>query len=1390
MSKVITDEKIKLSIEINGNSAQKDLLELEKSTRKLNESNKSLLIEKRRLEAQGKRDTAEYKALTASIKANNAAIDSNKEKMKVLQGQIGITGLTLTQLRQKATVLRASLANMIPGTEDFRRYQAELGQVNARIGELTGRAAQARFSLGSMADGFNRYQALAFSFVATLTGMVLSIQKIIDINGKLSDAQSDVMKTTGMTKDEVNELTKSFGLFKTRTARLELLELSTEAGRLGIEGVDNVRAFVEQANKLKVALGDDLSTEAIREVGKMTNVYRVGEATGKDFAGAMDALGSSINEVAASGANQAGFLVDYLKRQAGIAVQAKLSAADNIGYAATFDEIGQSVEVSATAMNKVWMDMFTNPGRYAKIAGMSIKDFNTLLTTDSNEAMIKFLEGLKGNDEGLQVMLESLKDLEVGGARGTQALSALANNTELLRKRQITSNEAMMESTSLTAEYDLKNNNLAATLEKLQKRIMGFFSSEGFIKWLESAVNWIAEFVGAVDSADTSAKTWRNGIVITAKVLAVILAALVTNVAWQKLVVLWTMRNTQATWLYTLGVKARAVAEGFSIVVTQAYAATTMLLRGNIIGATQALRVMTATMLTTPWGLLLAGVAAVVVAYKMFSDSSEKVNVSQKAFAKIQQEVASGVKAEKENLMQLLTIAKDKNETDQVRLNAIKQIKEQYPGLLDFLTLENVNTDKVTAAINRYIGALNNKLQLEAIDAELKASKQRALQKEQTDLNEYSKWYDGIWKTLTFNRTGAMSDQVVSAIQRQSSDIADETDLQGDLLKKREELMRKMLGDTPSEAGGTPTPTAVPIDDKAAKKAEDARKKRLEELKKSGEERLRIERELEDEILKNMDESYRKEWQLEQTNWTRRIQDLQSRLVSEADIEEALRKSKNTKLSAEERAFWSKQADAWITNNKHTQGIIETAEQTHKIKLSTIQEKAGKDEIAQAKADFEAKKVLRQTQFLEELNALNLTEEERERRKKAFQEKELTEEEKFLRELLAKYDIIVQKGNFEGFDLSLLTPEQVKAFELEAQKVGLTLQELINKKAELSGSPTATNAELLGISDSSKDIFGFTKDNWQQFYTNLEQGKFGIDEMIFAVSALTNMWAQYGQFLAANENAQLRRFEKNNDTKKRSLKNQLDNGIINQVQYKRALESLDNQVEKKRAELAYKQAKREKAISIASAISGTAMAVVGALGNKPWTPFNFALAGMVGAMGALQLATIISTPLPAKGYEDGLYPTVKREQDGKLFKATGGTQPMRSGLYRRSTILVGEGPGDDPEMVIAKKDYARIPPKVQNLLMNEIRGIRGFENGYYDSKGVMQVPADASPSGSNQNDEIMLMLLANLSENNALLRDLRDKGVIGKFMPRDYESMKNFEEANKLFTQQKLKYTK
>lgn len=49
MAKTITDEQMKLSIIINGDSAQKELFDLEKSTRALTESNKGLLLQKQLL---------------------------------------------------------------------------------------------------------------------------------------------------------------------------------------------------------------------------------------------------------------------------------------------------------------------------------------------------------------------------------------------------------------------------------------------------------------------------------------------------------------------------------------------------------------------------------------------------------------------------------------------------------------------------------------------------------------------------------------------------------------------------------------------------------------------------------------------------------------------------------------------------------------------------------------------------------------------------------------------------------------------------------------------------------------------------------------------------------------------------------------------------------------------------------------------------------------------------------------------------------------------------------------------------------------------------------------------------------------------------------------------
>jgi TP901 family phage tail tape measure protein len=99
---------------------------------------------------------------------------------------------------------------------------------------------------------------------------------------------------------------------------------------------------------------------------------------------------------------------------------------------------------------------------------------------------------------------------------------------------------------------------------------------------------------------------------------------------------------------------------------------------------------------------------------------------------------------------------------------------------------------------------------------------------------------------------------------------------------------------------------------------------------------------------------------------------------------------------------------------------------------------------------------------------------------------------------------------------------------------------------------------------------------------------------------------------------------------------------------------LDKKFDDKKKALALKQAKRDKAMKIASAIMGTAQAIVQALTAGPIA--GPILAGLMAGLGAAQIATIASTPLPM---------------------ADGGI------AFGPTNALVGEYPGakNDPEVV-------------------------------------------------------------------------------------------------------------
>ncbi len=1418
MAKTISDEVIKLSIIIDGNVAQKELFEIEKSTRKLNEENKALLLQQKLLEKQGKKDTEQYKLLTATIKQNTTEIANNKAKMAQLQEQIGLTGLTINQLNQKATILRATLRGLVPGSADYNRYEKELQQVTNRLNELRGKAQAAKFSLSSIADSFNRYQALAVSVVATLTGVVFSIQKMIDYNGKLSDAQANVMKTTKMTKQEVDELGKSFGLLETRTSRINLYKIAEQGGRLGIPK-EEIADFVRNMDVAAVALGDSFTggvDQVAEKLGKIKFLFKETKDLGIDSAYA--SIGSAINELGADGVASEANIAEFTTRIGSLTDVLKPTVQETLALGAAFEESGIEAEVSARAYNIFMKQASTEASKFAQVMGISKKSVEDMINTNPLNFMLEFSRGLNGMNA--TEVAKTLDFLGVNADGANKVVGAMGNNFDRFNELIKLSNTSFQEGTSLINEYNVKNENLAATLEKIGKKVSGWFSSEAFTNWLGEAVLWFAKFIGATQDADGSVSRFRAGLVLTIKIFTIIAASMLSYRASLQLIALYTNGVTQATTLMNIAQKANALTGGILKAVFHGLQIVYYQLTIQTERATIAQQKFNLATKSNPIGLIIGLLAGLVATYVLFNKETNKAIEREKNLTDVRSNAKKAVQEEKANIENLLKVARDETQSKENRISAINRLNEISPELLGNLKLETINTLEAKKAIDAYLVSLDKKAMKEAfankrvelaekvIDA--KSNKEKStyggfFQGQNTDFEKtFEDEQRGITtlKKLSMNWNSAKMDayreyrqSIIDAkleLKELSEEEAKFLKNNADLYVNPDETNTKSNYNVPGETG---TSSAAKNPNSSA--AEIA-KLRLENERKFADEYLKIQRQIEDDAIAIMEDGYEKENAIEALRYKRELEDLSRTKVNKeelARLDEEISKAKEakdmTKYNAllEIKKYWSERN---IQIDEKMQELTEGKFTIHQKKLAIIQEKGAKTQIEKEKEAYDRAKILRETKFQEQLAALGNNEKAKEKLTKEFNKNELEIEEKFLNELIQKLNDIIKTGKFEKIDLDLLTPEQVDTFTKEAEKLGLSLQELINKRNALVNGQTENNAEALGVSNTSTDILGFTSENWDQFFSNLEKGKFGIDEMAFAVGALTNMYSMYNDFLTKNEESQLRNYQRSTDIKKRRLKQQLDQGLINQRQYKQGVEKIDEDLEKKKLDIEYKQAKRQKLIAAMNIINSTAQAIIGIWAQFPKFDFGATAAimsGVVGALGALQLATVLKQPLPSRGAEKGLYNPeyIKRSQDGKVFKNTG-TTSMKTGAFSKPTLLVGEGPGDMPEMVIDKRSFARISPSVKEALIRELNGVRGFENGFYDNLGRYNIPVGNEPKpNNNNNDDLILMLMGVVKENTETMRDLRENGVIGKFFRDDKRSMKEIEQGIKEYLELKDK---
>ena len=445
---------------LNSEQAKKEITALEKKVEDLKH---------KRQQALDAGDTKSWQKL-------NKEVDKHETKLKSMQGRLERINKTLDnmsaagpkELKDTIKDINALLNSgaIERGSAQWDSLTASLKQANTELAKIKNETKASQSAWQKFTKFLNDSWGGLAMILGSITGLTMTMRKAVQDYAAMEEEMANVRKYTGLASEGVAELNEDLKKIDTRTSREELNQLAGSAGRLGISSKDAILEFVDAADKIKVALGDDLGEGAVDQIGKLAMAFGEDERMG--LRGAMLATGSAVNELAQNSSAQAGYLVDFTARVAGFGKQLGLTQAQIMGFGAVMDENMLRDEMASTAFGNMLTKMQTDTEKFARIAGMEVKEFTRLLNEDANQAILNLADSLRSQDP--QTMMKMLDDMGLDGARAVGVLSTMADKIDDVRERQRLATEAYKEGNSVVKEFGVMNNTVQAHLDKCKKK--------------------------------------------------------------------------------------------------------------------------------------------------------------------------------------------------------------------------------------------------------------------------------------------------------------------------------------------------------------------------------------------------------------------------------------------------------------------------------------------------------------------------------------------------------------------------------------------------------------------------------------------------------------------------------------------------------------------------------------------------------------------------------------------------------------------------------------------------------------------------------------------------------------------------------------------------------
>lgn len=707
------------------------------------------------------------------IDRTNVDIKETKRQMQLVNNTMAnLKTSSIRDLEYSIKALNQQMHGMERGTEQFKQMELKAKQLKAELQAVRAEGVAQESWIKRSADWFNRMQGIAFGAVAAISGITFTVKKCVEEYAKMDDEMTNVRKYTGQAAEEVERMNEDFKKMDTRTPRQKLNQLAEDAGRLGITSTAAVEEFVDGADKTNVALGDDLGDKAVSQIGKLAQMF--GEDKTKGLRGAMLATGSAVNELAQNSSASAGYLVDFTARVAGVGKQAGFTQAQIMGLASVLDQNMQQDETAATAVQNLLAKMFQDSSKFAKIAGLNVKDFAKTLKEDANGALLQFLAAMraKGGFADLAPMFEEMK---MDGSRATGVLTVLADKLDDIKTAQNLANEAYSEGTSVLNEFETQNESVQAQLDKASKKFLDLSIELG--QKLYPAARYC---ISAASLGVRALSTLVDFVKDYWRILIVLTAAIVTYTAVSKAKLI--AEKAQMAWLniMILREKAHLVLVGLKTSALKTMAIVQMALTREIKLTTAAQMLWNKVLLANPITAVIAVVAGLTAAIVTLSKETSTAEQAQRDYNDAVTDANKQAAEEEASIMRLVSAIQSNTTAESDRKAALEELNGKLMREhLGNITEEAVRTGQATRQIQSYIDMMKKKIVIDGLQKKLAES--IAKQAEDEDLlgeanNDNRGYWKRFWdrlnpfaggKTQKLNFAADHKDQLLQSVERE-----------------------------------------------------------------------------------------------------------------------------------------------------------------------------------------------------------------------------------------------------------------------------------------------------------------------------------------------------------------------------------------------------------------------------------------------------------------------------------------------------------------------------------------------------------------------------------------------------------------------------------------------